>query len=250
MLRTLDLFSGIGGFALAAQMVNRDYGKEIFRTDQFVEAEPFCQKVLKKNFRGIAVHDDIRTYSDKPRSFDLITAGFPCQDISSAGQGEGIGGERSGLFLEVIRLIRKIRPSYVLLENVAALLTGRGGRDMGTVLWELSQCGYDAEWSIVSACSVGASHMRKRVFIVAYPNSVNAQGLALQQENKQSIQQRDHFKVPGSGVRPKPRTTGMVNGVPGGVDRRKRIKALGNSVVPAVAKVPLSFIAQATLNSC
>jgi len=162
MLQHLDLFSGIGGFSLAAQMVGG------IETRQFVEIDPYCQKVLAKNFPGIPIHDDIRTYSAKPGDFDLITGGFPCQDISCANpNGRGLEGERSGLFFELMRIVRECRPRYLVLENVAEMLRKQRGRIMGTVLWELSQGGYDAEWQTISAASVGAPHLRERVFIVA-----------------------------------------------------------------------------------
>ena len=165
-LRHLDLFSGIGGFALAAQMVGG------IETKQFVEIDPYCQKVLSKNFPGIPTHGDITTFTAEPETYDIITGGYPCQDISSANpNGRGLEGERSGLFYELMRIVCECRPRYIVLENVAALLSKHNGRDMGAVLWELSESGYDAEWQVISAASVGAPHLRERVFIVAYPNS-------------------------------------------------------------------------------
>lgn len=97
---------------------------------------------------------------------DLISGGFPCQDISQAGRGAGIKGERSGLWKEMHRIICEVRPRYVLVENVSALL----GRGLGTVLGDLAESGYDAEWDCIPASSVGAPHQRDRVWIVAYPN--------------------------------------------------------------------------------
>ena len=167
-LKVLDTFSGIGGFALAAQMVGG------FETIAFCEIEPYCQKVLNKNFPGIPIHDDIRTLTVKSlgdrgiTGIDVITGGSPCQDLSIANpNGRGLEGKRSGLFFELMRVVRECRPRYIILENVANLLSSNKGRDMGTVLWELSQSGYDAEWQVVSAASVGAPHLRERVFVVA-----------------------------------------------------------------------------------
>jgi DNA (cytosine-5)-methyltransferase 1 len=166
MLKTLDLFSGVGGFALAGEMIGG------FQVTQFVEIDPSAQEVLADNFPGVPIHDDIRNFHANPGQFDCITAGFPCTDISCANPtGAGLDGERSGLFFEVIRLIRECRPRYVVLENVAALLSSNGGRDVGTVLWQLSEVGYDAEWQIISAAAAGANHLRERIWIVAYPNS-------------------------------------------------------------------------------
>ena len=165
-LKMLDLFSGIGGFTLAAQMVGG------IETKQFCEIDPHCQKVLMKNFPGIPIHDDITTFTPARGTYDLITGGFPCQDVSNANSnGRGLEGERSGLFYELMRIVRECRPRYVVLENVSALLSGRKGRDMAAVLWELSESGFDAEWQTISAASVGAPHLRERVFIVAYRDS-------------------------------------------------------------------------------
>ena len=166
-LKTLDLFSGIGGFALAAKMTGG------FETVGFCEIDPYCQKVLSKNFPGVPIHDDIRSLTARTFSsrIDCITAGFPCQDISVANpNGRGLEGERSGLFFELMRVVREIRPRYVVLENVAEMLRKQDGRVMGTVLRELSESGFDAEWQTVSAASVGAPHLRERVFIVAHAN--------------------------------------------------------------------------------
>lgn len=165
MMQVLDLFSGIGGFAIASHWAG-------FATTQFVEIDPWNQKLLNQNFPGIPCHDDITTFTASPGQFDIITGGFPCQDISSANpNGAGLAGKRSGLFYEIIRLVCECRPRYVVLENVSALLSKHDGRDMGTVLWAISECGYDAEWQTISAASMGAPHLRERIFIVAYPKS-------------------------------------------------------------------------------
>ena len=203
-------------------------------------------------------HDDISTFTCKLGQFDLITAGFPCQDISVAGHQEGIKeGTRSGLFFEIIRLIRTGRPRYVLLENVPALLTSNGGRDMGTVLWELSQIGYDAEWQVISANSLGASHVRERLWIIAYPHSI---GHAIaEREERGEIQEwgilyangegkklREAYQRPELSRAPRlgdiPKLPRRNDGLPGGVDVRQRMKALGNSIVPHCAEIPLRRI--------
>jgi DNA (cytosine-5)-methyltransferase 1 len=97
---------------------------------------------------------------------DVLVGGFPCQDLSNAGKGAGLDGERSGLWSEYARLIRELRPRYVVVENVSALLA----RGMGRVLGDLAACGYDAEWDCIPASAVGAPHRRDRVWIIAYPN--------------------------------------------------------------------------------
>ena len=167
VLKLLDAFAGIGGFSYAAERLVGGY-----ETKQFIEIDKYCQSVLKKNFPNIPIHDDIKTFKAERGEYDVLTAGFPCQDISVAGQQRGIGeGTRSGLFYEVIRLIREIRPKFVLLENVRNLLSHQGGETFQEVLFQIAKAGYDAEWSVVSAKDVGACHKRERVWIIAYPNS-------------------------------------------------------------------------------
>ena len=161
-LNGLDLFSGIGGIS---------YGLSHFvRTVCYVEIEPYCQKVLQARIKdglldNAPIWDDIKTFNGLPwcNAVDIISGGFPCQDISVAGKGAGIRGERSGLFFEIVRLVSEIRPRYVFLENVPALLV----RGMGTVLGELSEVGYDVVWDCVPASAVGAPHRRDRVWIFA-----------------------------------------------------------------------------------
>jgi DNA (cytosine-5)-methyltransferase 1 len=162
----LDLFSGIGGFALAASWVWADELELV----GFCENENYCQRVLAKNFPDVPIYDDIRELEvEWFDDIDLLTGGFPCQDISVAGKGEGIEGERSGLWFEMLRLISGIRPRYALIENVPMLLH----RGLGRVICDLAQIGYDAEWQIISAADLGAPHLRKRIWIVAYPISIN-----------------------------------------------------------------------------
>ena len=253
-LKHLDLFSGIGGFALAARWVGS------IDTVQFVEVDEQVQSVLKKNFAGVHIHGDITTFSAIGKSYDIITAGFPCQDISVGGHQHGLDGDRSGLFFEIIRIVRECRPSYVLLENVAALLTSNGGRDMGAILWELSQIGYDAEWEVISASECGANHVRKRIWIIAYPNSqrrsqsqwgkcrqIPKGRVLLANDKRQKLCTRNKcnelLKAPRSGDITKfPRVDDGVSDRLDESERRMRIKALGNSVVPQVAMIPLQRI--------
>jgi len=159
----LDLFSGIGGFSLAAKWV---WGDDLDIVG-FCEIESYAQKVLKKNFPGVPIYEDIKKLrGDEFHEIDLITGGFPCQDISSAGRGAGIKeGTRSGLWFELLRVIGDIRPRFALIENVP-MLTVRGGT---RVIADLADIGYNAEWTIISARDVGARHLRKRIWIVAYP---------------------------------------------------------------------------------
>ena len=171
-LKILDGFAGIGGFSYAAHKIVGG-----FETTQFIEIDKFCQKLLAKRFPNIPIHDDVRTFTANLGEFDVFCSGFPCQDISVAGLQKGITKEtRSGLFFEVIRIIRMVRPKFVVLENVAAILNN--GLDI--VLGELSEAGYDAEWAIVSCEDMGGCHRRQRWWCVAYPNSKGMEGRVME----------------------------------------------------------------------
>jgi DNA (cytosine-5)-methyltransferase 1 len=172
-MKVLDLFAGIGGFTLGLERAG-------FETVAFCEIEPYAQKVLMKNWPEVPIYDDVRDItaerliSDGIR-VDVITGGFPCQDISLAGQKAGIEGERSGLWTECARLIGEIRPRYAIFENVTNLLNGDRGDWFKRVLWDISQVGYDAEWHCIPASQLGAHHHRDRVWIVAYPKSAGSE---------------------------------------------------------------------------
>ena len=166
-LKLLDLFSGIGGFSYAAEKIVGGY-----KTTQFVEIDPYCQSVLRKNFPNTPIHDDIKTFSAKQGQFDVFTIGFPCQDLSVAGRQRGINDEtRSGLFYESIRLLRTVRPRFALFENVRNLLSHGKGETFQEVLFQIAKAGYDAEWSVISAKDLGACHLRERIWILAYTNN-------------------------------------------------------------------------------
>ena len=171
-LKVLDLFSGIGGFAYASEHLVGG-----FKTTQFVEINTYCQKVLHKNYPDVPIHHDITEFNATEGQFDIITAGFPCQDLSVAGKQSGIGkGTRSGLFFEVLRLARQIQPKFILFENVRNLLSHKEGETYQQILQEIAKAGFDAEWSIVSAKDVGACHKRERIWIIAYPSSLLESG--------------------------------------------------------------------------
>ena len=171
-LRLLDTFSGIGGFSLAARWLGG------FETVQFVERDPYCQRVLAKHWPTVPIHNDICTFNPERGTADVVVGGFPCQDISIAGEGAGLAGSRSGLFYELLRVVRLVGPRYVVLENVAAI-THRG---MDAVLGALAEAGYDAEWACIPAAAVGACHQRDRWWCVAVANGTgHAQGGQKQQ---------------------------------------------------------------------
>ena len=165
MFRVLDLFSGIGGFSLGLERTGG------FKTVAFCEIEKFPQRVLKKHWPEVPIYDDVRTLTAARLAadgiaVDAICGGFPCQDISIAGKGAGLAGERSGLWAEYARLVGELRPQFVIVENVSALLH----RGLGDVLGDLAALGYDSEWHCIPASAVGAPHRRDRIWIVAHAN--------------------------------------------------------------------------------
>jgi DNA (cytosine-5)-methyltransferase 1 len=196
-MRVLDLFSGIGGFSLGLERAG-------MTTVAFCEVDKKCQQVLAKHWPEVPVFDDVRTLNkglldEKGISVDVICGGFPCQDISLAGKGAGIEGERSGLWSEFARLIGELRPQFVIVENVSALLS----RGLDRVLGDLASFGYDAEWHCIPASAVGAPHRRDRIWIVAYSNSFGSlskperdtTSLAKESEGKEGAEHQFAFCV-------------------------------------------------------
>jgi len=274
-LRLLDLFSGIGGFSYAAETLLGGY-----QTVQFVEREPYCQKILRKHWPNVPIHSDICSYQPKLGSADVVCGGFPCQDISTAGKQAGIKqGTRSGLFYELMRVVRLVRPQYVVLENVAAILTN----GLDTVLGELAEAGFDAEWACIPASAVGACHQRDRWWLVAYPSrqqrndcgsahpagsaraaaqSGDGDGSDVAYADDAGPQGREPAGVcehaaewtawqgnpSGCGLSADWRgyvsEPVLCRGNDGLSGRVHRLKALGNAVVPQVAMVPLARVLQ------
>ena len=170
----LDLFSGIGGFALAARWNG-------LRTIQFVEYEPYAQKVLKKNFPDVPIHDDIKDFNaTKFRQPFLCTGGYPCQPFSNAGLRRGEKDDRH-LWPEMLRVIQECRPTWVLAENVAGHIT----MGLDQVLSDLEGEDYACQPFVIPACAKDASHRRDRVWIVAHANEQR-----LERSTRPSIQRR------------------------------------------------------------
>ena len=153
-MRLLDLFSGIGGFSLAASWAG-------IKTVQFVEYDKYCQKVLDKNFKGVAIHGDIKTYKGVRGSADVITGGFPCQPFSVAGNRRGAEDYRA-LWPEMFRIIKEVRPAWVIGENVAGIVN----MELDNVLLDLESEGYETQPFVIPACAVDAKHRRDRVWIL------------------------------------------------------------------------------------
>ena len=238
-MRMLDLFSGIGGFSLAAEWCWRKELEIVY----MVENDIYCQRVLKKQFPNTPIHSDIRDFKcDTISSIDLITGGFPCQDISIAGKGVGIEGERSGLWSEFKRIISEVRPRFALIENVPAL-TFRG---LDVVLSDLAEIGYDAEWQCISASEVGAWHKRERIWIVAYPTGGGLEEFPIRLNEIKKVYE-EWTSNPLTAHTTAKRIYGLPdieiyrgnNGVPNRVDR---LKSLGSAIVSQVAYIIMQQI--------
>jgi len=232
-LRLLDLFSGIGGFSLGLE---RSGG---FETVAFCEIEEFPRRVLKKHWPEVPCYHDIRDLTAERLAadgiaVDAICGGFPCQDISLAGNGDGLEGKRSGLWSEYARLIRELRPDFVCVENVSELLA----RGLDRVLGSLASFGYNAEWHCIPASYAGARQLRDRAWIVAYPECDRFQGrsiIATAWQEKSRAEQLAGLVQPCvwptvSGARDRGTGHGVSNGI-------HRNKALGNAVVPQIPEL-------------
>lgn len=171
MLYHGSLFSGIGGFDLAAEWAG---WSNAFNC----EIDPFCRKVLKYHFPNAVQYEDIKStdFTIWRGKIDVLTGGFPCQDASGAnrwGHGQlGLKGERTGLFIEMLRAIFEVRPKFVVAENVANILKTNRGQDFQFILAGLAAMGYNAEWRVTRASEVGAPQQRARLYLVAYPSSL------------------------------------------------------------------------------
>lgn len=221
-----SLFAGIGGFDLGFERAGMQCKWQC-------EIDPYCQRVLAKHWPDVRRWDDVRTFPPShPADWrvDVICGGFPCQDVSTVGPKAGINGSRSGLWGEFQRIIRVVRPAIVVVENVPGLLD----RGMGRVLGDLAAIGFDAEWSVLSACAMGFPHTRERVFIVGYPAKESARNIGghraprrrMQVSGKRSGDARFSWSD-------QPGVQRTAYGVPRGMDRTG---AVGNAVVPQVAE--------------
>lgn len=240
--KVLSLFAGIGGFDLGLERTGG------FRTVAFCEIDPFCQRVLAKHWPEVPCYDDVRTLTaDRLRTDgiepDCIVGGFPCQDISLAGHERGLDGERSGLWAECARLVRELRPKFLVVENVANLLAGGRGAWFGRVLGDLAALRYDAEWHCVSAAALGAPHDRDRVWLVAHPHGNGNPDFGTAATifaGSQSLQQwsrgLDELGA-GDGVERHSsyaEIRRVVHGIP---DWAHRLRSLGNAVVPQIPEL-------------
>lgn len=232
-LKVLDLFSGIGGFSLGLERTGG------FETVAFCEIDPFCQKVLKKHWPDVQIYDDVRTLN-YDRAVDVITGGFPCQDVSIANQTPlGMAGDRTSLWKYYLKLIKEKKPKYVIAENVTALRF----RGLEQILGQLSEVGYDAEWHCLPASAFGSIQNRDRIWIIAYPSGQRVKGLLSSKNISQARQgracrqedlQQVYANPFGGNSWPQPLIRGGRRQFPDWVDR---IHALGNSLDPDIPEM-------------
>lgn len=271
-MNVLDLFSGIGGFSLGLERAG-------MKTVAFCEIDKKARQVLRKHWPDVPIFEDVKSLTkekldEQTISVDVICGGFPCQDLSVAGKGAGLEGARSGLWFEFHRLIKEVRPSWVIIENVSALRS----RGLDQVLRSLDEIGYDAEWHCIPASAVGAPHQRDRIWIVAYAGHGSGGNVWATQERseheKWKLQSSWHQQKSGGwvgdsgekladagssglqrhewsgeagaqrisqrhlaqcgGWSVEPDVGRVAHGVPGRVDR---LKQLGNAVVPQIPEL-------------
>jgi|SRR3989339_1773612 len=237
MTHFLDLFSGIGGFALGAYWAGLRFDNHYFS-----EVDDYAIRVYQQRFHdAIGLGDITKIDGTKlPEGDWIIAGGFPCQDISVAGKGAGMAGSRSGLWFEYARIIGELRPRYAIMENVGAL----SFRGLDAVLGSLAEIGYDAEWQDIRASDVGAPHRRERIWIVAYPERNSLQGweIAPKNQERRGVSRKQLSRFLQSNFRDEVSAARVWRGNHG-ISKRLdavRNRAIGNSIVPQIAELIFS----------
>ena len=244
-MRELALFAGAGGGILGGDLLG-------WRTVCAVEWADYPRKVLLARQRDrilprFPIWDDVQTFDGNPwrGRVDVVSGGFPCQDISAAGKGAGIDGARSGMWFHMARIVREVRPRFVFVEN-SPMLTSRG---LGRVLGDLAAMGYDAEWGVLGADDVGGPHQRERIWILAHSHEVGRETLP-RPSHRISGETRPNpwGSLESSGTRcgrvrrvPDPTVCRVADGVATGLDE---LEALGNGQVPLVAATAFRILSE------
>jgi DNA (cytosine-5)-methyltransferase 1 len=244
-MNELALFAGAGGGILGGRLLG-------WRTVCAVERDAYPAAILAQRqndgmLEPFPIWSDVTTFDGRPWRgiVDVISGGFPCQDISSAGRGEGISGERSGLWSEMWRIIGEVRPRFAFIEN-SPMLSIRG---LDVVLCDLASLGYDARWGVMGAADMGAPHRRDRIWVLAYTSSIGQQGQGINERSSNSKKNRKGetgFSVNGSKGNKtawftEPDLGRVANGVAFSMDR---LKAIGNGQVPSVAAAAFTRLAR------
>jgi DNA (cytosine-5)-methyltransferase 1 len=238
-LAVLSLFAGIGGLDLGLERAG-------MRVVGQVEKDPFCRSVLSRHWPEAPCHDDVLTFTDwwqsQPRpAVDVVAGGFPCQPFSLAGKLLGTADPR-WLWPAMAAVVRVVRPRYVLVENVAALVAD--GRAFGTVLADLAALGFDAQWAVLHATEFGAPTPRERVYLLAHPPSIHGQprpvlgqsrtgGTPLAAGGLSGLPAPERRRAARAWLARQPRVDRLVDGIPHQVDR---LRVIGNAVIPAIAQ--------------
>ena len=241
-MNELSLFAGAGGGILGGKLLG-------WRTVCAVEWEAYpasvlCARQNDKVLPTFPIWDDVQTFDGKPWRgiVDVVSGGFPCQDISAAGSGDGLDGERSGMWHQMARVVGEIRPKFVFVEN-SPMLASRGGT---RVIGDLTEMGYDCRWTVMGASDVGAPHKRERMWILAYSSSLRLQGRKIKHSSIQKpkicegqFDNRNGIWSEAVGCfsiddwKPVARKfLGMDDGM---ASRMDRLKAIGNGQVPLCA---------------
>ena len=251
-LKLLDLFSGIGGFSLGLESTG------YFETIAFVEKDKFCQQVLKKNFKDIPIESEVRDVKGDRYAADIVCGGFPCQPFSVAGKRKGTDDDRY-LWDETIRIIRECKPRWFIGENVEGIINIQKGVVLRQVCDDLEREGFQVQCLVIPASGIGAWHQRKRIWIIGcnISNSISelSDGCSSSTRDSSTEQQRlvsnkskDRNKIRSKAKRCSEQTKSWwqtqseLCGVPNGIsteldkDRANRIKSLGNSIVPEIAR--------------
>lgn len=230
-MNELALFAGAGGGILGGHLLG-------WRTVCAVEYEPYAASVLiqrqnDKILPAFPIWNDVRTFDGRPWRglVNVVSGGFPCQDISSAGKGAGLAGERSGLWGQMRRIVSEVRPEYVFVEN-SPMLTSRG---LGRVLGALAELGFNARWGVLGANFVGGNHNRHRIWIVADSNKVRFSELGKWVHFVEKSRQK---RITTFGD-----TSDVTRDNDGVANRVDRLAATGNGQVPAVAATAFRILA-------
>jgi DNA (cytosine-5)-methyltransferase 1 len=229
-----SFFSGIDGFGFAAKKVG-------WENSFHVEIDDYCQKTIKQNFSNAVIYGDIRFFEAHKYkgAIDVVSGGFPCQNISISGKGEGIYGAKSGLWTEYYRAIKEINPKCVVIENSPELLK----RGFEQIICDFSEIGYDIEWQCFCASDFGYPHQRERLFVIAYPTIQRWRGLlyllkrGIIEKNKKtnSLDSSCHPFLRFEQRFGEPPVFRVDDGLSKRLDVIKRLGALGNSIVPDIA---------------
>jgi len=242
-MKFISLFAGIGGLDLGLERAGMECVAQ-------VEIDDFCQKVLTKHWANVPKYKDVRDVGkhNLPTA-ELICGGFPCQDVSLAGNRKGLEGSRSTLWSEFYRIVCEVQPRWVVIENVPGLLSSDNGEFFTKILRELSKNGYAVTWRVISASSIGAMHIRERIFIVANTEgSYSRQSHISKEYSWEQNYQREWSRFWNELIRrcensrkqnywiPQSRLARLVDGLSSRLDK-SRMKANGNAVVSQVAEI-------------